>query len=50
VALIPVAEALSRVLADAEPLPAQSVPLAQALGRVLSADVAALRTQPRLPR
>ena len=45
-ALIPVAEALSRVLADAEPLPAQSVPLAQALGRVLSADVAALRTQP----
>jgi molybdopterin molybdotransferase len=46
VALMPVAEALSRVLADADPLPAQSVPLAQALGRVLSADVAALRTQP----
>jgi molybdopterin molybdotransferase len=46
VGLMPVAEALSRVLADAEPLPAQSVALAQAYGRVLSADLAALRTQP----
>src|ERR1700680_2974931 len=43
---MPVAEALSRVLADAEPLPAQSVPLADAHGRVLTADVAALRTHP----
>jgi molybdopterin molybdotransferase len=46
VALMPVAEALARVLADAEPLAAEAVPLAQAHGRVLAADVAALRTQP----
>ncbi len=45
-ALMPVAEALARVLADAEPLAAEAVPLAQAHGRVLAADVAALRTQP----
>src|SRR5271166_2065861 len=43
---MPVAEALSRVLADAEPLPAHSAPLAHAHGRVLAADVEALRTQP----
>jgi len=43
---MPVAEALARVLADAEPLAAEAVPLAQAHGRVLAADVAALRTQP----
>jgi molybdopterin molybdotransferase len=46
VALMPVAEALARVLADAGPLAAEAVPLAQAHGRVLAADVAALRTQP----
>jgi molybdopterin molybdotransferase len=46
VALMPVAEALARVLADAEPLAAEAVPLAKAHGRVLAADVAALRTQP----
>jgi molybdopterin molybdotransferase len=46
VGLMPVAQALSRVLADAEPLPAQCVPLPEAHGRVLNADVAALRTQP----
>jgi molybdopterin molybdotransferase len=46
VALMPVAEALSRVLADAGPLPAEMAPLAAAHGRVLTADVAALRTQP----
>jgi molybdopterin molybdotransferase len=45
-ALMPVAEALARVLADAKPLPAQSVPLHDALGRVLTGDVKALRTQP----
>ena len=44
--LMPVAEALSRVLADAKPLPAECVPLVEAHGRVLTADVAALRTQP----
>jgi molybdopterin molybdotransferase len=46
VALMPVAEALARVLADAGPLAAEAVPLAQAHGRVLAANVAALRTQP----
>ena len=44
--LMPVAEALARVLADAKPLPAEEVPLREALGRVLTADVKALRTQP----
>src|SRR5271166_2863747 len=43
---MPVAEALSRVLADAEPLPAHAAPLEDAHGRVLAADVEALRTQP----
>jgi len=46
VGLMSVEEALSRVLAHAEPLPAQSVPLAEAHGRVLAADLEALRTQP----
>ena len=44
--LMPVAEALQRVLADAKALPEEMVPLADALGRVLTADVSALRTQP----
>src|SRR5262245_57400767 len=43
---MPVAEALARVLAGAEPLPAEPTPRADAHGRVLTADVAALRTQP----
>ena len=43
---MPVAEALQRVLADAHALPAETVPLADALGRVLTDDVSALRTQP----
>ena len=45
-ALMPVAEALARVLADAAPLPAERAPLRQAVGRVLTEDVKALRTQP----
>ena len=45
-ALMSVAEALARVLADARPLAAERVPLKQAAGRVLTEDVAALRTQP----
>jgi molybdopterin molybdotransferase len=45
-ALMAVAEALKRVLTDARPLPAESVPLDDALGRVLTEDVVALRTQP----
>src|ERR1700752_2007543 len=43
---MPVAEALSRVLADAEPLAAEPTPLIDAHGRVLASDVTALRTQP----
>jgi molybdopterin molybdotransferase len=43
---MPVAEALQRVLADARPLPAETVRLDDALGRVLTEDVIALRTQP----
>ncbi len=45
-ALMPVAEALKRVLTDARPLPAESAPLDDALGRVLTEDIVALRTQP----
>ena len=45
-ALMPVAEALQRVLADAAALPAEDVPLDDALGRVLTEDLTALRTQP----
>jgi molybdopterin molybdotransferase len=43
---MPVAEALRQVLADASPLAAETVPLKDALGRVLTQDVTALRTQP----
>jgi len=45
-ALMPVAEALQRVLAEARALPAEMVPLNEARGRVLTDDVMALRTQP----
>jgi molybdopterin molybdotransferase len=45
-ALISVAEALARVLDGAEPLPAESVALRDAEGRVLAEDLAAKRTQP----
>jgi molybdopterin molybdotransferase len=44
--LLPVAEALARVLADAKPLPAEQAELDDALGRVLTADLKARRTQP----
>src|SRR5665811_1161096 len=44
--LMPVAEALQRVLAAASALPAETVALNDALGRVLTKDVVALRTQP----
>ena len=44
---IPVAEALARVLASVPgPVEAEDVPLGQAAGRTLAADVAATRTQP----
>ncbi|MCC6777032.1 MAG: molybdopterin molybdotransferase MoeA [Hyphomicrobiales bacterium] len=45
-AMMPVAEALSRVLANAEPLAPEQAALSDAHGRVLAADLAALRTQP----
>jgi molybdopterin molybdotransferase len=46
VALLPVADALSQILQDATPLAAEDVPLPEAAGRVLAADVAARITQP----
>jgi molybdopterin molybdotransferase len=46
VALISVAQALDHVLSHAVPLPPEQVPLDDALGRVLAADLEALRTQP----
>jgi molybdopterin molybdotransferase len=46
VALMPVADALSAVLAGAEPLSEEMVALDAAHHRVLARDVAALRTQP----
>ena len=45
-ALISVAEALDHVLVHAGPLPPETVPLDDALGRVLAAEPKALRTQP----
>jgi molybdopterin molybdotransferase len=45
-ALISVAEALECLLAGVEPLPVESALLNEAHGRVLAADLAALRTQP----
>ncbi|HVZ53631.1 MAG TPA: gephyrin-like molybdotransferase Glp [Pseudolabrys sp.] len=44
--MMSVAEALQRVLADAGPLPVETVALADAHGRVLAQDIVALRTQP----
>ena len=44
--LLSVADAQTLVLRDAQPLPSEDVPLTQAHGRVLAADLAALRTQP----
>jgi molybdopterin molybdotransferase len=46
VALMSVAEALRRVLEHADPLAAEPASLVEAHGRVLAADVKALRTQP----
>ena len=45
-ALMSVADALARVLDGVEPLPAEPAALTDAAGRVLAADLAALRTQP----
>jgi molybdopterin molybdotransferase len=46
VALLSVADAQALVLKDARPLPVEDAPLGAAHGRVLSADLTALRTQP----
>lgn len=45
-ALLSVADAQALVLKDARPLPPENVPLREAHGRVLAADLAARRTQP----
>ncbi|NMG38512.1 molybdopterin molybdenumtransferase MoeA [Chelativorans sp. ZYF759] len=45
-ALLPVDEALSRILAGAHPRAPETVPLAEAGGRILAEDVIALRDQP----
>lgn len=47
--LIPVAEALDRILAGVASLPGEHVPTGEAQGRVLCEDLAALRTQPPAP-
>ncbi|WP_321341070.1 gephyrin-like molybdotransferase Glp [Breoghania sp.] len=44
--LIPVDDALARLLEGVEPTAAETVPLAEAAGRTLAADLAATRTQP----
>jgi molybdopterin molybdotransferase len=44
--LLPVSEALKRLLADAEPVGTERVPIAEASGRVLTTSIKALRTQP----
>lgn len=45
-ALLPVNEALERLLSDVKPLPAETSSLADAIGRTLAHDLYALRTQP----
>ena len=48
-ALMPVADAMAAILAGAEALPEEMVPLEAAYHRVLARDIAALRTQPPEP-
>jgi molybdopterin molybdotransferase len=45
-ALLPVEEALQRLIGDASPGPAERVTIAEAAGRVLAGPIVALRTQP----
>lgn len=47
--LLPVAEAIARIVADVAPLAPETTPLAEAAGRVLAADLAARRSQPPFP-
>ena len=44
--MIPVAEALARIVAAFSPLPSETVSIAEAFGRVLASDVTARVTQP----
>lgn len=44
--LLPVTEARARILAEATALPSETVPLADAAGRVLAEDIVAVRDQP----
>jgi molybdopterin molybdotransferase len=46
VALLPVADALEKILQQASPLPSETVALEEAYGRLLAEDLTALRTQP----
>src|SRR5262245_28281680 len=45
-ALLPVSEALSRLLGDTEPAATEWAPLTEAADRVLAQSITALRTQP----
>jgi len=47
--LLPVAEAIARIVDGVTPLPSETVPVAEAAGRVLAADLAARRSQPPFP-
>jgi molybdopterin molybdotransferase len=47
--LLPVEEAVARLLAGVSPLPAETIPIARAHGRVLAEDLAARLTQPPFP-
>lgn len=48
-ALMPVADAMAAILAGANALPEEMVPLEEAFHRVLARDIASLRTQPPEP-
>lgn len=47
--LVPVTDARARMLAEVSALPAEVVPIAQSIGRVLAEDVTAVRDQPPFP-
>jgi molybdopterin molybdotransferase len=47
--LLPVDEAIARLLAGVEPLPAESIPLSGGLGRILAEGLPARLTQPPFP-
>jgi molybdopterin molybdotransferase len=49
VSLLPVDEAVARLLAGVRPTEAERVPLAESAGRALAEDLAAKRTQPPFP-